>query len=131
MKVSSKSTQARLYVNLTFISFEGAAGGWRHGGGGEDRSTNPRRHPWRVPPSQQNNTAVTAQVGGTARIRCYTHFLADEMVRVIFIGGGGGGGGGECLLLILLLFLLLLFVYLFVCYCCYFVVFFICLLFFL
>ncbi|XP_042892148.1 zwei Ig domain protein zig-8-like [Penaeus japonicus] len=29
---------------------------------------------------QQNNTEVVAQVGGTATIKCYTHFLGDEMV---------------------------------------------------
>lgn len=65
--------------SVVVLMFVGAAGGWRHGGG-EDRGANHHRHPWRVPPSQQNNTAVTAQVGGTARIRCFTHFLADEMV---------------------------------------------------
>ncbi|XP_068215664.1 zwei Ig domain protein zig-8-like [Palaemon carinicauda] len=29
---------------------------------------------------QQNNTQVTTQVGGTATLKCYTHFLGDEMV---------------------------------------------------
>ncbi|XP_071527541.1 zwei Ig domain protein zig-8-like isoform X2 [Panulirus ornatus] len=31
-------------------------------------------------PEQQNNTEVVAQVGGTATIKCYTHFLGDETV---------------------------------------------------
>ncbi|XP_071538382.1 zwei Ig domain protein zig-8-like isoform X2 [Panulirus ornatus] len=33
-----------------------------------------------ITPEQQNNTEVVAQVGGTATIKCYTHFLGDEMV---------------------------------------------------
>lgn len=31
-------------------------------------------------PEQQNNTEVVAQVGGTASIKCYTHFIGDETV---------------------------------------------------
>lgn len=41
------------------------------------RDTNPPL----ITPEQQNNTEVVAQVGGTATIKCYTHFLGDEMVR--------------------------------------------------
>ncbi|KAK8377196.1 hypothetical protein O3P69_013680 [Scylla paramamosain] len=33
-----------------------------------------------ITPEQQNNTEVVAQVGGTATIKCYTHFIGDEMV---------------------------------------------------
>ncbi|XP_068200542.1 fibronectin type III domain-containing protein-like [Palaemon carinicauda] len=42
---------------------------------------------------QQNNTEVVAQVGGTATIKCYTHFQGDEMVsgmheaRAVIQGG--------------------------------------------
>ncbi|XP_063615086.1 uncharacterized protein LOC134788153 [Penaeus indicus] len=31
-------------------------------------------------PEEQNNTEVVAQVGSTARIRCYTHFLGNALV---------------------------------------------------
>nr|XP_045617719.1 uncharacterized protein LOC123770091 [Procambarus clarkii] len=33
-----------------------------------------------ITPEEQNNTEVVAQLGGTATIKCYTHFLGDEMV---------------------------------------------------
>ncbi|XP_069161936.1 uncharacterized protein [Procambarus clarkii] len=53
-----------------------------------------RRHEWvheyskhpraanlaEITPDQQNNTEVMAQVGSTATIKCYTHFLGDETV---------------------------------------------------
>lgn len=38
--------------------------------------------PAEVSPEQQNNTEVVAQVGGTATIKCYTHFWGDEVVRI-------------------------------------------------
>ncbi|XP_063848076.1 fibroblast growth factor receptor-like 1 isoform X2 [Scylla paramamosain] len=31
-------------------------------------------------PEEQNNTVIVAQVGSTATIQCYTHYLPDEMV---------------------------------------------------
>ncbi|XP_071520185.1 zwei Ig domain protein zig-8-like [Panulirus ornatus] len=34
----------------------------------------------RITPAQQNNTQVIAQVGGSVTIKCYTHYLGDEMV---------------------------------------------------
>ncbi|XP_069945630.1 obscurin-like [Cherax quadricarinatus] len=50
------------------------------GGGGlavpRSRTTNLSR----ITPAQQNNTEVLAQVGGSVTIKCYTHFLGDEMV---------------------------------------------------
>ncbi|XP_050697051.1 uncharacterized protein LOC126985763 [Eriocheir sinensis] len=46
----------------------------------ESSVANPHHHFRRITPEQQNNTQVTAQVGGTATLRCYTHYLADEMV---------------------------------------------------
>ncbi|XP_069192175.1 zwei Ig domain protein zig-8 isoform X2 [Procambarus clarkii] len=56
------------------------ADGWRHDGvfpySKHSRAANPRR----VTPEQQNNTVVLAQVGRTATIKCYTHYLGDEMV---------------------------------------------------
>lgn len=33
-----------------------------------------------ITPEQQNNTVVVAQVGGSASIKCYTHFIGDETV---------------------------------------------------
>ena len=33
-----------------------------------------------ITPEAQNNTEYVAQLGGTANIRCYTHFLGDELV---------------------------------------------------
>ncbi|XP_050723259.1 uncharacterized protein LOC127001987 [Eriocheir sinensis] len=33
-----------------------------------------------ITPEQQNNTEVVAQVGGSASIKCYTHFIGDETV---------------------------------------------------
>ncbi|KAK8721363.1 hypothetical protein OTU49_012827 [Cherax quadricarinatus] len=59
------------------------------GGGGGDGSSyrkrelvvGPREDPEElITPEEQNNTEVTAQLGGTATIKCYTHFLGDEMV---------------------------------------------------
>ncbi|XP_050736921.1 zwei Ig domain protein zig-8-like isoform X3 [Eriocheir sinensis] len=37
-------------------------------------------HMSRIKPEQQNNTEILAQVGGSVTIKCYTHYLGNEMV---------------------------------------------------